>query len=436
MNKLREYFVGKLIDNNDVLSDARVIVIFNITLYSVILTLFLFSYLLITANWILAIRALVSILISTGLLFYSKKIGSFILLVHFLINITGLVIISNCYFIFQEIDYSTFCLYVALTVFSYIVLSKNQATFYSLVYGASMVIVIYWNSVGFQWTDIPPQKPTPLDQVLASITGIILIIYTLWEFYSAVAKLSQRLQEQNEELLMAKKSAEEMIRLKSSFLANMSHEIRTPINGIMGLAEVLKNEYDNPEAKKIINMQRESSKRLLATINSILELAKLESGRESITLSDIPAKKIVKQAFDLLKPLADEKGLDMTVCFENEGITCHASEEIMNQILNNIIGNAIKFTEKGSISIKVESNTDYSIIHVMDTGIGISQDFLPKIFDSFVQESDGIGRSHEGTGLGLSISMKYMEMIGGDIRVESKKGAGSTFTLNIPSHPI
>jgi PAS domain S-box-containing protein len=237
------------------------------------------------------------------------------------------------------------------------------------------------------------------------------------------------------ELLQAKERAEEMNRLKTNFLANMSHEIRTPINGILGISQIMEMESQDPQILQYVAMQRQSGKRLLDTINSILSLAKLEAEQSDVMLNEVDLVALLGENVLPLKNLAQQKGLDFRWEAPSGKLPCMGDETILHQVFNNIIGNAIKFTDKGHVLVEAlaeKGEKNLAIVRVTDSGIGISAEFLPKVFFSFEQESTGQSRKHEGSGLGLSIAKKYVELLGGEIRVSSQKGQGSTFEIRLP----
>lgn len=255
-------------------------------------------------------------------------------------------------------------------------------------------------------------------------------------FDGAIRDITEQ-KEAERQLKKAKEQAEEMNRLKSNFLANMSHEIRTPINGIIGLAEVMKEEFSNNKELKIYTeLLQQSGNRLLNTITSILDLSKIESKQLNIKTEKVNLHHAISQLIPHLKILANKKSIQLEyqrhISIERNVLI---DPIILDQILNNLIGNAIKFTKTGSVVIKTNLKrgaTEFVSILVIDTGIGISPDFIHDIFSPFKQESEGTKRRFEGTGLGLSLSKKYAEMFGGNIYVESEKGKGSTFELKIP----
>ena len=244
-----------------------------------------------------------------------------------------------------------------------------------------------------------------------------------------------------EELQKAKDRAEELSKLKTNFLANMSHEIRTPINGILGLSELIESEFRNVDGlKQYTGLLKESGNRLLNTIVSILDFSKLGSEKVEPELEDFNLISFLKSYLPSMRVLADKKKLYLHCDYQSEEVNIRFDQRILSMVLNNLIGNAIKFTKKGGVTVKVENvkckKRDFIQIDVVDTGVGISEDFLPKIFSPFLQESEGFSREYGGTGLGLSIVKRYIELFGGSIKVESEKGSGSRFCLLIPVQPV
>ena len=231
------------------------------------------------------------------------------------------------------------------------------------------------------------------------------------------------------ELIVAREQAEEMARLKSAFLANMSHEIRTPLTGILGFAGVLAEEVDD-DHREFVQLIEKSGRRLLDTLNSVLDLAQLESAGVRVDAGPLDVVDEVRQVVCLLGPLAEEKGIALDLDAAPGEVVAPLDATCLNRILHNLVGNAIKFTERGGVRVAVGVEGGRVRITVADTGIGIDGGFLPHLFDEFKQESTGQGRSHEGSGLGLAITKKLVDLMGGEIRVESEKGAGSTFVLD------
>lgn len=238
------------------------------------------------------------------------------------------------------------------------------------------------------------------------------------------------------ELITAKDRAEEMARLKAAFLANMSHEIRTPLSGIIGFSQVLKEEV--PEtAHEFTDLIEESARRLLGTINSVLDLSRLEASRDSLPVEPVNVLSAAQDAARLLSPLATAKELILRVETEPdtdpESLVAMANPGGLDRILNNLVGNAVKFTSSGSITLRVFAEDNQVFLEVTDTGVGISDEFMPHLFDEFRQEEMDSNRSHEGSGLGLAITNRLVERMSGSIHVQSVRGTGSTFTVSFVS---
>jgi len=237
------------------------------------------------------------------------------------------------------------------------------------------------------------------------------------------------------ELILAKNKAEESDRLKSAFLANMSHEIRTPMNGILGFAELLKEpELTGDDQQKYINIIESSGERMLKTINDLIEISKLEASQMYVSLSEVNVNKQLQDIYAFFQPEVDNKGLQLVYndsTFEPK-LTINTDNEKLYGILVNLIKNAIKYTNKGSIEFGYIGKDSFVEFFVKDTGIGIPKDRQEAIFDRFIQADLSKSRSFEGAGLGLSITKAYVEMLGGKIRVESEEGKGSVFYFTIP----
>jgi PAS domain S-box-containing protein len=232
-------------------------------------------------------------------------------------------------------------------------------------------------------------------------------------------------------LIRAKEQAEEVARLKSAFLANMSHEIRTPLTGIIGFAGVLADEVSD-EHREFVTLIERSGRRLLQTLNSVLDLARLEANQMDLDLRTVDVAQHVAEAVTLLKPLAADAGIDLVVDVRQPGPAARLDTACLDRILNNLVGNAIKFTHEGEVRVSVHASGEQVHIAVSDTGEGIDPDFVPHLFDEFKQESSGLRRQHEGSGLGLTITRRLVELMGGAIDVQSEKGRGSTFTVTFP----
>lgn len=231
----------------------------------------------------------------------------------------------------------------------------------------------------------------------------------------------------NEELIAERDRAEEMARLKTAFLTNMTHEIRTPLSGIIGFAQVLEEELDDDRQEFAMHIQS-AGKRLMSTINSVLDLSRLQADKASFNVKPLDASLIVMETLRVLRPLADQKELDFRVELPDV-LTARLDEKGLETVVNNLVGNAIKFTETGFVSIALEPVAEDLRLTVEDSGIGISDDFVPMLFDEFRQEYMGADRPAEGSGLGLAITSHIVEKMNGRIEVDSKPGQGTIFTV-------
>lgn len=228
----------------------------------------------------------------------------------------------------------------------------------------------------------------------------------------------------------ARDEAQEAARLKSAILNSVSHELRTPLSSIIGFAEVLSEETTGQQSE-FSGLIARSGRRLQETVNSVLEMARLESGAVALCYERIDVHAEVEELVALFQPVAQRK--DLALRAEVEGPReAHLDRTCLGRILRNLIGNAIKFTEAGRVTVRARTSEDAVVVAVEDTGVGIGEAFMPQLFEAFRQESEGLARLQEGSGLGLSISKHLVEQAGGTLSVESEKGAGSTFTLRLP----
>ena len=248
-----------------------------------------------------------------------------------------------------------------------------------------------------------------------------------------------QIQTRDAELRVAKEAAEQANRTKSAFLANMSHELRTPLNAIIGYSEMLEEEAADlgqdafvPDLRKIHG----AGKHLLALINDILDLSKIESGKMELFLESFDLLTLIRDVESTIHPLVEKNANTLELELPPDLGSMHADVTRVRQVLFNLLSNASKFTEGGRIGLRVQTESargvDWVVFHVSDTGIGLSPEQLGRLFQAFTQADASTSRKYGGTGLGLVISRRFCQMMGGDVTVTSEPGKGSTFTVRLP----
>src|SRR3984893_11742358 len=268
--------------------------------------------------------------------------------------------------------------------------------------------------------------PKPINQVLLKARiGAILEKKRLRD------QLFDEIQEKNRQLELASQH-------KSQFLANMSHELRTPLNAIIGLADMMVGNAARFGTEKALEPWRRvlsAGRHLLTLINDILDLSKIEAGRMELNLASFSLEPVIDEVVKTIEPLAAKNGNQVAVHCDGELGTMRADQMRLRQALLNLLSNANKFTERGTLTIdahhRQENGGDWITLAVTDTGIGMTPEQMGKLFQEFSQASSSTASKYGGTGLGLAISRRFCQMMGGDITVESEVGRGSTFTIRL-----
>ena len=260
------------------------------------------------------------------------------------------------------------------------------------------------------------------------------------EGYVWLAQDMTELKRTQGELGRARDAAEQANRAKSVFLANMSHELRTPLNAVIGYSQMLREDYIGAEQEEVrgdLEKIERSGQMLLGIINDILDLSKIEAGRETVKAQQFDVAAVLQDVSHAVQPLARLQGDVLEIDCPDHARMAYADLPKFRQSVLNLVNNALNFTERGRVSVAVnklrDADGEWTEVHVSDTGIGIGRDQLGKLFQPFSQVDGSATRKYDGTGLGLAISKKFCQMMGGDITVESELGRGSRFSIRLPA---
>jgi PAS domain S-box-containing protein len=302
---------------------------------------------------------------------------------------------------------------------------------------------VFWRKDG---TSFPVEyTSTPIRDENAEIKGVVVTFRDITERKQAQeallkerASLAQKVEERTAELSMTNAELSRSVRLKDEFLANMSHELRTPLNAILARSEILQEEIFGELNEKQMNYVKtieNSGRHLLGLINDILDLSKIEAGQMVLEIEPLFVKSICQASMEFVKELALKKRLQVFTEIDSNVLLIQADQRRLKQILINLLNNAVKFTEEGqTMGLEVVGDKARETVHftVWDTGIGIANADMNKLFQSFVQVDSRLSRRYEGTGLGLALVRRLTDMHGGNVSVESEIGKGSRFTVSLP----
>ncbi len=326
------------------------------------------------------------------------------------------------------------------TTFRWSVFVAHIAT---LCYALLLLYLVYGEQRTIAW---PPEAVkllalygTNLYIALTARTAERLRVRTSKAMQTA-RQLVRQLEEQKSQLHEAKVQAEAANAAKSTFLANMSHELRTPLNAIIGYSEMLIEDAEGPDLEGTVNDLRhirDAGTHLLSIINTLLDLSKIEAGATKLDVESFPVHDLIDEVVAMMGPMVAHNANVLEVSVAPEIGPIVADRTKIRQCLTNLLSNACKFTEQGSIHIEVtqevNSDGDWILMRVRDTGIGIAPEKQAQLFQAFVQVDDSTTRQYGGTGLGLAISQRFCQMMGGIITLESALGHGATFTIHLPA---
>lgn len=440
-HKLISLIKAALNSDSDPINRARINILVYIGLFSILLCSFLTVAYALYGPPFQLIRVLV---VLVGLIIGMRELlksHNYKPTAHIIIVLFNILVWSNILFLIQAINIVTVQYIILGITCSFYLLNSRWGIFYSVTILFPVVIYFIIKGIGYSQVTVNAQQvsdPIFVALLMFNFLQIIFINYHfLSGFYLALSQLKIAKKDEedlNEQLREAISMAENSSRAKSDFLSTMSHELRTPLNSVIGMSYVLM--ADNPRKDQVENIKvlHFSAESLLALINDILDFNKLDYGKLELEEIGFYPSALVKSIYAGLKYQSDEKGLDFELSFDEKlnGVGVIGDPTRLLQILYNLIGNAIKFTPKGKIALKVKlinfSEDSLSIeFMVQDTGIGIDENQAERIFEPFSQASSNITREFGGSGLGLAITKQLLDLHGSKIELHSEKGVGTIF---------
>lgn len=388
--------------------------------------LYKFGYVLIAMYIVLTVLTIMSVADSFYLQF---NFGNIILMQGLWAIISGIVCYRKGFKPAWIYTIANFFLFVAIGIFAGVAFGQIDHTFLthnSMHIGGGLQILFFSIALSYKVNIFKTGKEK------SDKERVILLEKNERLINSQKEELEQQVEERTRELNEAKNRAEQSEAFKQQFLANMSHEIRTPMNAVMGMTNLVLDTPLEPKQKDYLTKVKKSSDNLLHIINDILDLSKIEAGKMELEQIDMSISDTVDQVKQILQHKADEKGLELFVKIDSKVQDIVLGDPVrLNQVLINLAGNAIKFTEKGSVAIEVKKADNKVRFSIIDTGIGIPKDKLKTVFENFGQANTSDTRKYGGTGLGLSISQQLVELMSGTIEIESEVGRGTTFYFDV-----
>ncbi|TNE26739.1 MAG: response regulator [Bacteroidetes bacterium] len=357
----------------------------------------------------------------------------------------GLVSISLYYFFLNGIRGEIPMYFIMGAVLSITVVHRKYYLLVLLTWVIAFLICVFLEFENPDWiTTDKGNAERGIEHIIATIgimsfvAAMIILFKNLFETErKALRELNSTLESQAEELYRLKIEADNANRAKSEFLGTMSHEIRTPLNAVIGMSYILLKENPRPEQKNNLKVLKFSAENLLSLINDVLDYNKIEAGKLILEDSPFDLNSMLESVFSAFQMKAEEKRINLKLELPEGGFHSSYRGDVtrVTQVLNNLISNAVKFTERGSVSLTcaIDEEEEFSSISftITDTGIGIPEELREKIFDSFIQAHPSITRKYGGTGLGLAISKELVRLMGGELSLKSQVGMGSTFEFTL-----